>query len=121
LPSDWGTAWSQSVVLCTRALFLDLADILGTDLGFGLLCVLLILIYTRLTMQEAALFDRATTVSMGMSLRSWAQHSVHGRGRMRNILGDRMLAADGSDADIRCLASFGEGIIAGIEILAFLW
>ena len=40
---------------------------------------------------------------------------------MRNILGDGVLAADLGDAYVGGFAGFGEGVVAGVEVLALLW
>ena len=39
---------------------------------------------------------------------------------MRNVLGQRVLGADGRDADVRGLAGLGEGVVAAVEVLALL-
>ena len=39
---------------------------------------------------------------------------------MWDIFRQRVLGADGGNADIGGLASLGEGVVAGVEILAFL-
>lgn len=39
---------------------------------------------------------------------------------MRDVLGERVLGADGGDADIGGLAGLGEGVVARVEVFAFL-
>ena len=39
---------------------------------------------------------------------------------MRDIVGFRVFGADGSDTSVGGFASFGESVIAGVEVLAFL-
>jgi hypothetical protein len=39
---------------------------------------------------------------------------------MWDVLGRRMLAADGGDADVRGFAGFGEGVVARVEVLPLL-
>lgn len=39
---------------------------------------------------------------------------------MRNVFGKGVLGADGRDAGFGGLAGFGEGVVAGIEVFAFL-
>lgn len=43
-----------------------------------------------------------------------------GRAEVRDVLGERMLGADGGDADIGGLARLGERVIARVEVFALL-
>lgn len=39
---------------------------------------------------------------------------------MRDVLRDGVFAADLCDADVGGFAGFGEGVVAGVEVFAFL-
>lgn len=39
---------------------------------------------------------------------------------MWDVLGERVLRADGGDADVRGFAGFGKSIVAGVEVFALL-
>ena len=41
-------------------------------------------------------------------------------GQMGDVLGRRVLAADGGDADVGGFAGFGEGVVAGVEVFTLL-
>lgn len=43
-----------------------------------------------------------------------------GAGRVRNVFGERVLGTDVGYADVGSFAGFGESIVAGVEVLAFL-
>lgn len=46
-------------------------------------------------------------------------HGARGS-QVRDILRQRVLGADGGDAALGGFAGFGEGVIAGVKVLAFL-
>lgn len=77
-----------------------------------------------LTLQETALFDGTTTPGAGKPRMSGAWHlrrdASYWRGEVGDIFGDRMLAADRSDAALAGLACFGHSIIARIKVFTFL-
>lgn len=43
-----------------------------------------------------------------------------GCGQMRDVFGDGMAGADVGDADVGGFTGFAEGVVTGIEVLAFL-
>ena len=74
-------------------------------------------------MKETALLDGTPTLGdmvrrSGVAVTDTV--SIARRGEMRDVLGIRMLRADLGHSGIRCFAGFGEGIIAGIEVLSLL-
>jgi len=97
---------------------------LTLSLGFG---ILLKLIDACLTVQEAALLDRTSTlhaarathldVSIATSTLRCIAHD--GRGEMRDVLGKRVLGTDAARIDGGGFAGFGKCVVAAVEVLAF--
>ena len=75
-------------------------------------------------MQEAAFFYRAATLPRlqlsAISVATAVGSARTGRGQMWDVLGERVLRADGSDADVRRFAGFGKGVVAGVKVFALL-
>ena len=76
-------------------------------------------------MKETALLDRRSALTAALlsvgSAYSWiATIALTRRRQMRDILRERMLRADRGDSDIRGFACFGERIVTGIKVFAFL-
>lgn len=44
----------------------------------------------------------------------------HGGGEVGDVFWEWVLGADGGDAALGGLAGFGEGVVAGVEVFAFL-
>jgi hypothetical protein len=89
--------------------------------------LLLGVIGTRLTVQEAALLDGGTAL-VGAGAGSAADAAVVlsgavvavGRGEVRDVLGNRVLGAYGARVDRVALAGLGHGIVAAVKVLAVL-
>ena len=75
-------------------------------------------------MQEATFLHRAATLPRlqlsAVSVAAAVGSVWTGRGQMWDVLGERVLRADGGDADVGGFAGFGEGIVAGVEVFALL-
>jgi hypothetical protein len=98
----------------------------GSGLGCGVLGHLLHgvlgrlvdVVYAGLALQDASLLDGAAVDDLAV-VQGRHEHGVllH---RVRDVLGDGVLASDDGDADVRGLAGLGEGVVPGIEVLALL-
>jgi hypothetical protein len=72
-----------------------------------------------LAVEEGSLFHGASSLLSGLSVCVGAVDG-RGRGHVRDLLRVGVLAANLGDADIRGFASFGEGIVAAVKVLALL-
>jgi len=79
---------------------------------------------TRLSLQVAAFFDWATSMSYFAGAESGVEDmgavEVVLRSTMRDVLGNWMFTTDLGYADIRGFTGFGESVVTTVEVLAFL-
>jgi hypothetical protein len=75
---------------------------------------------TRLALKIAAFFYRAAVISLACHSRAQDAIVVGKIRGMWDVLWNWVFASYGSDASIRSLSSFGESIVAGVEIFTFL-
>jgi hypothetical protein len=104
----------------------------GNRLRYSSVCALelvgvitLGLVGAGLALEEAALLDRAASLDAGHGavvgvLGYVGSGAVHRGGEVGNVLGDRVLRADGTGINAVALAGLGHGIVARVEVFAVL-